>query len=212
MVVHFTRRIIITLAVYLAAFFAIILLQLSDENIFILHKGAVKINGIETLEENGTRQPLHPLFVSTDGVTFFIDKNTPVIAVTHEKRAIPLTMRSFEQDEGSFTIKFDSGASLSFLDASQSGKSVDDAKVVIQAKIPEWSESLLLGYMLDRGVVMHDINGELVIQDRHGLYTLEGASFDIGSFPIAAPPARSKIEIQAENPRIVYRDFRIALE
>ena len=127
MAVIILRRAAITFAVLIAALLFVLVLQFPGSNEFILTAGALRINGFEKSDEGGAKAPEAPLYVSANGITFFIDRKSPLVAVLESGEEVALEMRSFLIEENAFTVRFDRNVSLSFLSAEAVGAAKSEA-------------------------------------------------------------------------------------
>ena len=195
------RRAAIALAAYIAALLGILFLQFPNGNAFILSIGALKINGFERAGQEGASTPEAPLTVSADGISFFIEKEAPLIAVLDSGEEVVLEMRSFNKGERAFSVGFDRGVSLLFLaDAEENG-----GGAAIQAKIPEGVSLIRLAYRLDKAPSL--ALGEPLIRGAGGFYVLEGARLEGGYSGVEG--MESRVEIRAESPFVSCAKYEV---
>ena len=213
MAVIILRRAATTLAVLIAALLFVLVLQFSGNSEFFLTAGVLRINGFEKPDEDGSKAPEAPLYVSANGITFFIDRESPLVAVLESGEEVALEMRSFSREENAFTVGFDRDVSLSFLSAEAIGaaevgvgreadagsdsapEAEGEVEAAIVAKIPEGVSCLRLAFALDRNASIESAEAAIAISLESGLYRLEGAALEGGA---------SRIEIASSAPSIAY--------
>ena len=211
MAVNILRRAAATLVVLIAALLGVLILQFSGSSEFILTAGAFKINGFERPDAAGEKSPEAPLYVSADGITFFIDRKSPLAAVLDTGETVALEMVSYIKEENSFTVRFDRDVSLSFLAARAESGGEEEGDVAIVAALPEGVAGLSIAYALDPRASLESLNGALIVSAESGFYRLEGAEAAASSADGAASNEH-RLAISAASPRLSYARYEILEE
>ena len=211
MAVNVLRRAAITLAVYIAAFLGILLLQFSGGSKPSLAADAPKINSPKSPASGGKKALKDPLYVSADGITFFIDRKSPLTAVLDTGEEVALEMRSLTKDknikeEDVFTVGFDRGVSLSFFLADSSGEGGGAVRAAIDAEIPEGIARVSLAFSVDSQASLESSGGAIAVSTESGFYLLEGANL------AGTQPDKRRLAISASRPHVAYTRFEILEE
>lgn len=198
MMKHVSRRIFLLSAFYVLIILGIMALQFRNGNAFQFSFGSVHVSGARDLNDAGAYVPVLPLHVGVNGLDFFLDDQTSVLAYISDNNSSPLKVTSFDQTPDSFRVRFQEGVSVTF---SQERRG-DVETLSVAADIPRKYQKITFPYKITRNARLEAKDKTVVVTMGSRQYSFSGAAAQE-----MALGRTNRLAITRSNPTVFYRTW-----
>lgn len=195
---YLSRRILLLSALYICIIFGILAIQFTNGSAFSLSLGAMMVSGTMETGKDGKESLALPLHIAVNGLDFFLDNRSKLMAYTSETNASALAVAGFVKDSTSFTVKFVDGVSVSFTPE----KRGDSDVLTISATIPEKYQKIVFPYKLTRSARVEKKDSLTIINTGKSMYVFAGASI----LPASGSSARY-LPLLRSSPVVYYQTW-----